>query len=74
MSLREKSMATGAGADRFSQGMRRSFGKPVGQAARLKQDQNIIMVEIRKGKEKEAKEALRRAAAKLPGTWRIVAA
>jgi len=34
--LRENAMATGAGADRFQEGMRRSFGKPMGTAARGK--------------------------------------
>ena len=32
--LREHKMATGAGADRISDGMRRAFGKPVGHAVR----------------------------------------
>jgi len=33
--LRENKVATGAGADRISQGMRRAFGKAIGTAARV---------------------------------------
>jgi large subunit ribosomal protein L10e len=35
--LRENKQATGAGADRVSMGMRKSFGKAVGTAARVKE-------------------------------------
>ena len=70
--LRENPLATGAGADRFSQGMRKAFGKPIGVAALVKKNQKIISVYVQEGKEKEAKEALRRAAMKLPGSPRIV--
>ena len=34
--IRENKIATGAGADRISEGMRAAFGKPVGTAARIK--------------------------------------
>ena len=71
--LRENAMATGAGADRFSEGMRQSFGKPVGQAARVKKSQRILMIRIPAGNDIIAKEALRRARTKLPGSPRIVA-
>lgn len=70
--LRENPLATGAGADRFSQGMRRAFGKPIGVAALVKKNQKIISVYVHEGKEKEAKEALRRAAMKLPGSCKVV--
>jgi large subunit ribosomal protein L10e len=71
--LRENAMATGAGADRFSEGMRQSFGKPIGQAARIKEWQNVILVRTPVGKDDIAKEALRRASTKLPGACRVVA-
>lgn len=71
--LRENPLATGAGADRFSSGMRRSFGKPIGQAARVKAEQKIMTVYAPEGKAAEAKEALRRAATKLPGKCKIIA-
>lgn len=71
--MRENPLATGAGADRFSSGMRRSFGKPIGYAARVKENQKVISVFVPDGKEDIAKEALRRAARKLPGACKIVA-
>jgi large subunit ribosomal protein L10e len=71
--LRENPLATGAGADRFSQGMRKAFGKPIGVAALVKEGQKIMSVWTVEGKEKLVKEALRRAARKLPGCCRIVA-
>ena len=70
--LRENPLATGAGADRFSQGMRRAFGKPIGVAALVERGQKVMSIYIPEGREREAKEALRRAAMKLPGSPRIV--
>jgi large subunit ribosomal protein L10e len=69
--LRENKMATGAGADRVQSGMRGSFGKPIGKAARVKEGQVIMSVSVRKGKEDVAKEALRRANAKFPRSTRV---
>jgi large subunit ribosomal protein L10e len=40
--LRENKQATGAGADRVSEGMRLAFGKAVGTAARVGNDQIIF--------------------------------
>ncbi|MCD6403035.1 MAG: 50S ribosomal protein L16 [Candidatus Aenigmarchaeota archaeon] len=70
--LREHSLATGAGADRFSSGMRRAFGRPVGKAAQVRKGQKIIMIRINEDKLEFAKEALRRADSKLPTPCRIV--
>ncbi|NOZ82126.1 MAG: 50S ribosomal protein L16 [Candidatus Micrarchaeota archaeon] len=70
--LRENPLATGAGADRFSTGMRKAFGKPIGQAAIVSSGQKIISVYAPEGKDSVVKEALRRAAMKLPGSPRIV--
>jgi large subunit ribosomal protein L10e len=64
--LRENAMATGAGADRYQTGMRGSFGRPVGYAARVKEDQAIMTVLVYTNKESIAREALRRAKMKLP--------
>ncbi len=64
--LRENPMATGAGADRFQEGMSRAFGKPIGTAARIKVGQKIIGVRINEDKIEVAKDALRRAKMKLP--------
>ncbi|MBR9682416.1 MAG: 50S ribosomal protein L16, partial [Candidatus Aenigmarchaeota archaeon] len=55
--LRQNSIATGAGADRFSQGMRRAFGKPTGQAARVKKDQKVFTVFTNGNSYKIVKEA-----------------
>lgn len=42
--LRENKQATGAGADRVSEGMRLAFGKAVGTAARVEPGQKIMTV------------------------------
>jgi len=44
--LREHALAAGAGADRFSSGMAHSFGKPVGNAVRMKSGKIIMSVYI----------------------------
>jgi large subunit ribosomal protein L10e len=71
--LRENKQAVGAGADRVSQGMRNSFGKPVGTAARVKHGQEIFTVSGDQAQASSMKEALRRAKNKLPTPCRIVA-
>lgn len=70
--LRENPMATGAGADRISDGMARSFGRPIGTAARVSSGQKIMSVRITEEFALVAKEALRRASLKLPMPSRIV--
>ena len=69
--LRENKQATGAGADRVSQGMRASFGAAVGTAARVKPNQVIIAVETLEKNVEFAKEALSKAASKLPSSCKI---
>jgi large subunit ribosomal protein L10e len=64
--LRENAMATGAGADRFQSGMRQSFGKPIGTAAQVDKGQKVIEVRVNKQSIVVAKNALKRAAYKLP--------
>ncbi|HEX9909128.1 MAG TPA: 50S ribosomal protein L16 [Thermoplasmata archaeon] len=64
--LRENKIATGAGADRISDGMRHAFGKPIGTAARVDADQEIISLETTQNHFLTAKLALKRAAIKLP--------
>jgi large subunit ribosomal protein L10e len=70
--MRENALATGAGADRLQEGMRRSFGKPIGFAAVVKEGQKIIIICVSAGKEDIAKEALRRASHKMPCPCQIV--
>ncbi len=64
--IRENKIATGAGADRISDGMRHAFGKPVGTAARVMADQEIMTIETSQPNFVVAKLALKRAAVKLP--------
>jgi large subunit ribosomal protein L10e len=64
--LRENKQATGAGADRVSQGMRSAFGKPVSTAARVQSGQKLISIRTTKPHYLAAKSALRRASMKLP--------
>lgn len=70
--LRENKMIFGAHADRISDGMRNSFGKPIGTAARVRPDQTVITVKVNKDAVDLAKESLRRGSAKLPMPCRIV--
>jgi large subunit ribosomal protein L10e len=70
--MRENALATGAGADRFSEGMRRSFGKSIGLAARVMPRQRILEVRLEAGKEYFAKEALRRASMKFPTPCKVI--
>ena len=64
--LRENKQATGAGADRVSQGMRKSFGKNVGTAARVKRGQQVMTIMVNPQMEINAKIALKKASQKLP--------
>ena len=64
--LRENKQATGAGADRVSQGMRCAFGKNVGTAARCKRDTTVISISTDAKHFLSAKDALRKASMKIP--------
>ena len=70
--LRENKIATGAGADRISEGMRHAFGKAVGTAARVSRDQEVISIETSQNHFNNAKQALKRASVKLPSPCYIV--
>ena len=70
--LRENKQATGAGADRVSDGMRRAFGKAVGTAARVHRGQRIFTVSVQPQHFRNAKESLRRANMKMPTPCHIV--
>ncbi len=71
--LRENPLATGAGADRVQQGMRRAFGKPIGTAARVKAGQKVMSVFIDSEKFiPAAKYALKLAKNKLSGDYSII--
>ncbi|CAJ37154.1 50S ribosomal protein L16 [Methanocella arvoryzae] len=70
--LRENKQATGAGADRVSDGMRRAFGKAVGTAARVYEGQGVFTIWVNRANFEKAKEAMRRAGHKLPTPYRVV--
>lgn len=70
--LRENKMASGAGADRISDGMRLSFGKAVGTAARVKKGQKVITISTTPENVIHAKEALRRCNMKMPVKCKII--
>jgi large subunit ribosomal protein L10e len=69
--LRENKMIATAGADRLQEGMRRSFGKPIGRAARIKENQTIIDIHVNDDGLKAAKKALETCAKKISTPCRI---
>ncbi|MBU5689569.1 MAG: 50S ribosomal protein L16 [Candidatus Aenigmatarchaeota archaeon] len=70
--LREHSLATGAGADRFSMGMRKAFGRPKGRAVIIHSGETLMILKVDKANLDNAKEALRRASTKLPTPCKII--
>ncbi len=70
--LRENKQATGAGADRVSDGMRQSFGKIVGTAARIQSDERLFTAWCEVDEAEVVKEAYRRAYNKITPPCRIV--
>lgn len=70
--LRENKMLFVHHADRFQDGMRKAFGKPIGRAARVEPDQPVIAAYVDEDGVEAAKEALRRGGSKLPTPVRIV--
>ncbi len=69
--IREHKMAAGAGADRVSRGMSLAFGRPISVAARLNANQSVFMVKTIADNRQVAVTALKRAAAKLSGTYKV---
>jgi len=63
--LREHRFATIAGADRFSSGMQKSFGKPIGLAARLFAGDEIFEIFLNKENVKIGKETAKKIGKKL---------
>ena len=65
--MRENAIISGAGADRLQTGMRHSFGRPIGKAARLKRNQTILTVKVRtKDQADKARLAFKKVVSKLP--------
>ena len=69
--LRENKQATGAGADRVSDGMRQSFGKIVGTAARIGANEQLFTAWCHPEDAPEVKDAFRRAYNKITPPCRI---
>ncbi|UCH72162.1 MAG: 50S ribosomal protein L16 [Thermoplasmatales archaeon] len=69
--LRENKQATGAGADRVSQGMRAAYGKNVSTAAIVKPNQIIMTIETFEQHIANAKNALRKAGMKIPSPCEV---
>jgi large subunit ribosomal protein L10e len=70
--LRLNPLATGAGADRFQRGMSLAFGRPEGHAAQIKENQPLFALYVPEEKIPLAKQALSKAAAKVPTPCKIV--
>jgi large subunit ribosomal protein L10e len=64
--IREHPLATGAGADRFSQGMSHPYGKSIGHAAPVKYGKIIIGIYLEKKNVAFGKIAAKKASSKLP--------
>ncbi len=71
--LRENPLATGAGADRLSTGMKLSFGKPIGIAAQVFKNDIVMEVFVNSiNAANTAKEIMRIANHKLPFSAKII--
>jgi large subunit ribosomal protein L10e len=70
--IREKPIATGAGADRYSQGMAHPFGKPTGSAIQTRPGQRLINLRVNKNNLQHAKIALKKFGLKICTPTRIV--
>jgi large subunit ribosomal protein L10e len=70
--IRENKQATGAGADRVSDGMRQAFGKPVGTAARIQKNETVFTCYCNPEDAPTVKDAFRRAYNKISPPCRIV--
>ncbi len=71
--IRREHTALGvAGADRISSGMQGAFGKPKGRMARITTNSALLEVRLKEANLRVAKNALKRAALKLPGGYKII--
>nr|MBI4156236.1 ribosomal protein L16 [Candidatus Woesearchaeota archaeon] len=65
-------MLTGAGADRMQSGMQKAFGRPIGLAAQVKEQQPIFTVYVDNKDLEFARETLKKAFSRLPCTCKVV--
>lgn len=70
--IREKPIAQGAGADRFSRGMKLAFGKPAARAVQIHQGQTLLALHVNKSNTVIGKRALKKASLKLPIPMKII--
>jgi large subunit ribosomal protein L10e len=70
--LREHKRINVAQADRFQEGMKKAYGKPVGTAARVLRGKPILVARVHEKDLETAKEALKRASDKFPVPCRIM--
>ena len=70
--LRANKMLSCAGADRLSSGMRHSYGKPIGVAARVDIGQILLSVRAKDAHEAHVIEAIRRGKFKFAGRQKIL--
>ncbi|MBI4009653.1 MAG: 50S ribosomal protein L16 [Candidatus Aenigmarchaeota archaeon] len=69
--IREKPIATGAGADRYSQGMARAFGKPATTAVQTAKGKRLLEVRINKNNLEIGKLAVKKFGLKISTPVRI---
>merc|ERR1712226_1497523 len=70
--IRANKMLSCAGADRLSSGMRHSYGKPIGVAARVNIGQVLLSVRSKDANEPHVIEAIRRGKFKFAGRQKIL--
>ncbi len=70
--LRENPLASGAGADRMSTGMQKSYGKAISAAARVKEGQVLMELRVNKDKARFGREALERGSSKFPCPCKVI--
>jgi len=69
--IREKPIATGAGADRYSRGMAQAFGKPVTSAIQTRKNEKLMMLRTSKINLEIGKQALKKAGLKISTPTKI---
>jgi large subunit ribosomal protein L10e len=69
--LRYHPLAGIAQADRYYEGMRKPFGRPIGRSAIIDEGQKVYTISVDEGDVQEARKALERATHKMPVTCRV---
>ncbi len=69
--LRENPLASGAGADRMSTGMQKSFGKSISLAAQVHEGKVVFRVEVNEAQIEHGRKALHRCISKFPNQFLI---